>query len=158
MNYTDLNSGDIVLFKPRNWISHLINYIIGTKYFHTGIIWCYADRIFLLEAVPIKGVILSPLNNKRNFPLFLLQTSKHYNWTEETSKIALDEMGKHYSYFDAFRAIKKRRFKFKGVICSEYVANIMNSFGESLENGPLPDDILNYLKQKYDLDIIQIDK
>lgn len=138
-----LKTGDIVLYSSHNGIGdRLIKWWSKSPYSHVGMVYRLGKRIFLLEAAAMGGVRLVPMSLR----IPDLAVSMKAEWNEAASDASFENMMKPYSFIDAIRAGFGLRYKYKGYICTEYVALIAKAYGyHFLEDAQLPSDFFRIL-------------
>ena len=139
-----LRSGDLLAWKPNGPVGHMVSYISGGQYSHIGLLWIFRKRFFILESIWDAGVRLRSLSE--DLPVIVYPTN--IKWNESIEYLALEKLGKHYSYMDALRiGLNRKPLLFDSQVCSHYVANVYHSAGLPIPtNQPLvPDDIIKYV-------------
>jgi len=139
-----LKSGDLLCWTPNNPMGHFVSMISGSKVSHVGILWVFRKRFFILESIYDAGVRLRALSS--DLPVIVYPTT--IKWDDRIETLALDQLGKTYSYWDAFRiATNRKPLYFDSNVCSHYCAKIYYEAGLPIPtNQPLiPDDIIKYI-------------
>lgn len=163
-----LQTGDVIAFGGQGIFSKLIRKTLGGDYSHVGMIVRFddlhdGDRIFILEALSQKGVVLMPFSTKlltyqgtaavwyaldpKPLPP---ETPAHYR--EVIREYLLQQLGKNYDYQDIEYFIKKFLLRLRHLkniwndpsrmICSELVAYALQtvhlcSFANCSEVSPM---------------------
>lgn len=118
----DIQSGDIVAWQGRHWAARLIQRVTRSQYSHVAVVWRVSGRLFILEAVPRKGVSMLPLSVCPEFDWI----ATGVDWAPEAQGFALAQLGKNYSYVDAILAGLNIKMMVKDWwICSEYVREVV---------------------------------
>lgn len=137
-----LVSGDICFYHDSNPFASLIRWKTKSNWDHVGIVLDWGGRKWLCEAAPFKGAHIMILSQR--LPAMIIKS--HVFLNNESIDYAFSEFDKKYSYLDATRAGLGWRTTDKGLICSEYVGNILRKAGETInEWGTTPE----LLFQKY---------
>jgi hypothetical protein len=125
-NRKNIQSGDLIAWRGKGFFKMLLRIITGSPYGHVGITFLAGNRVYVLEAFQNKGVQITPLSNKLPGDHFPLKTQ----WNLATETVAMEEVGRKYSWLDTFRALLGRKTKSgNGWQCAEYAAAVLNKGG-----------------------------
>ena len=143
-NYTAsrhlIKSGDLLAWSRTGFISRLVRAWTGSTYSHVGVAWVVAGRVFVLEALDGKGVVIRPLSNL--LPVYHVDVG--VIWTQERENFALKHVGESYSFLDAIRAGFGLQPKHKGWQCVEYASAVI---GYEVDNHD-PETLVNIALKK----------
>ena len=116
-----MQTGDILFFESDGSI---LNWIVSkwtkSEYIHVGMVFKIARRVFILEALPFKGVRMIPLSTRLPFVFCPMKL----DWNPLASDVAFKNVGKKYSFFDLIRVAFNKRPNNSGFICTEYLREI----------------------------------
>lgn len=127
----------IAFEKDDSFSGWIVRKVSGYEYNHVAVVYQSADfdNLWATEAVT-SGVRAKPLSPKRKFPLIY---KAKFDMTPDV-KVALEMIGEPYDYAGLFvfglfllawRWLKTKwkmpKVTFKGQMCSEYVARILNN-------------------------------
>jgi hypothetical protein len=117
----EVKSGDVLAWSYDSVYSKIIKWWTNSEYSHVGIALSYADRLFVIEALQGKGVVITPLSNKKEFYHF----KTNADWDLIKDK-AFKQVGKPYSFLDAVLAGLKLKLTSKGWQCAEFVNHVLS--------------------------------
>lgn len=123
-----IQDGDILLYaNDGTLVSRIVAWWTRSDFTHVGMAYRLGQRIFVLEAYPGQGVRMVPLSLR--VPKKVKQMG--FTWTDLADDIAMNDMMKPYSKWEAFLAGLGFRTKDSNgsYICTEYVAKICATFG-----------------------------
>jgi hypothetical protein len=116
-----IKTGDIIAFSGTGFISRVIRKFTGQTYSHVGIAWVVSGRVFIVEALDGRGVVMRPLSII--FPFYRIESRSDF--TELHEEYMLSKIGKAYSYFDAVLAGLGIKSKSSDVYqCAEFIADV----------------------------------
>ena len=128
MNYSEarplIKSGDILAWTHKGFGSwydiqvQAVRFFSRSEYTHTGIAFCVAERVFVLESVGV-GIRMFPLSLE--LPFFWLPLPEW--WDEDVATAAFSKFGQPYSKLEAMRSMFHRFVPGKNSTweCAEYV-------------------------------------
>lgn len=119
-----IKSGDLLAWSGTSSFGNLIRRWTGSSYSHVGIAWVIGDRVFVLEALDGRGVVISPLSNRLS--CYHIETRTNWTVTMEAKALALQLIGKPYSYLDALRAGLHLKPRSGGYQCVKYAAEVLH--------------------------------
>jgi len=143
-----LQIGDVIAFKGQGLFAWAIS--IVSRYTHVGMVVRFSDlkggdRVFILEALDQKGIVLMPLSAKLFqyrgkadwFKLNVPQSISDPVCRDSIYQFLMQQLGKNYDYMSIKRIIEKflnildfRRYEdTTRMICSELVAEALNNAG-----------------------------
>lgn len=148
-----MRTGDVIAFGGKDIFAKLVRKITGGNYSHVGMVVKFddlefGDRVFILESITHKGVVLMLLSSKLLayngigvawYPLapkeMPSETPKDYR--NVIRGYLMQQLGKNYDYRDIQYFVKKFIFRFQKiqnvlndpnrVICSELVARALQT-------------------------------
>lgn len=115
------STGDIVAFSSDTMIGRFIRMFTGETYSHMALVWVIENRVFTVEALDGKGVLIRPLSEL--LPYYHLKTV--FEFTKEDEEYMLSKVGSNYSYLDAilsglgFKTKKNNNYQ-----CAEFVSEV----------------------------------
>ncbi len=134
-----IHDGDIVFINGSSWVAKIIKFFTKSKFSHVGIaFWCEINnqkRLMIVDAQGGNKRRIVNLSLYANFPMFIIKSP--LPWSSYADS-ALEKLGTvKYSFIEAgyigFReflfnstGIKLPNLHFKGEICSEFVAKLLN--------------------------------
>lgn len=121
-----LRSGDLVAWKGKTLFARLISWWTSSPYTHVGIIYVHKGRVFVLEARPHRGVVLTAASQLKDFYWF---RGSGTMWQGSAERFAFQMLGLPYSWRDIANVVFGKRLRASGFICSEYVAKIYQCMG-----------------------------
>ena len=148
-----LQTGDVIAFNGTDFLSGLFRRFTRSRYSHVGMVVVFADlregeRVFVLEALDKKGVVLMPLSAKLyeyqgQAWWFQLQAGDHAGTVPATVReriyeYLMQQLGKQYDYQDIKQIVQKilkvgralsRAEDTTRLICSELVARALQQAG-----------------------------
>lgn len=141
----NLKSGDLVAFTHIDWKTlndfeiHGVRIATQSEYSHVGIIWNFAGRIFLIEAV-VPFVRIIPLSLCGGF--FHIGMGKELS--DEALEFALAQIGEKYSKWMAIKAffgkvLQKDMNKWE---CAKLACDILRSNGIDYGSAYRPDTLV----------------
>jgi hypothetical protein len=124
---SDIHSGDIIAFSGLGIIGKLIRMFTGETYSHVGIAWVVGSRIFIVEALDGRGVVMRPLSEVT--PFYHLQNKIEF--TDAVESYMLTKIGMKYGYFDVILAGLGLKSKPNDAYqCAEFVADVFGILDE----------------------------
>jgi hypothetical protein len=136
---SDIKSGDIIAFSGSGIFSKLIRRFTGETYSHVGIAWIVGSRIFIVEALDGRGVVMRPLSEIT--PFYHLQNKIEFTDAIESSM--LSKIGMKYGYFDVILAGLGLKSKPNDSYqCAEFVADVFGILDEF--KSYTPGKLVNY--------------
>lgn len=138
---TRIETGDVYGTFSTALFSRLIRLVTKSKVSHVGVFIWLKNRLFCVEMLEWKGVLLTPASNRLKD--FYWGRMKHDCLQEDIIEDCLDEIGRRkYSMLWAILA-PFIDTPSSNNICSEFVADILREDFPVLNRGILPIDILN---------------
>jgi hypothetical protein len=136
---SDIKNGDIIAFSGVGIIGKIIRMFTGETYSHVGIAWVVGNRIFIVEALDGRGVVMRPLSEIT--PFYHLQNTKEF--TDATETYMLSKIGMKYGYFDVLLAGLGLKSKPNDSYqCAEFVADVFGILDEF--KSYTPGKLVNY--------------
>ena len=138
-----LKSGDVLAWRGTGPLSRFIAHVTGGAYTHVGVVWCFDDRIFILQDKEFVGIDLIAASEAK-YPCDWIQTN--LNWTDETRKLAIRYLGKPYDYLAAIQVGLNMTPLPHKQICSIYVGELVTQMGVPCPlKGLTPEALVNIL-------------
>jgi virulence-associated protein VapD len=120
-NRDKIKTGDIIAFSGTGFFGRLIRRFTGQTYSHVGIAWVISGRVFIVEALDGRGVVMRPLSI--TLPFYRIESKSDF--TEIHEEYMLSKVGKAYSYIDAILAGLGIKPKSSDVYqCAEFIADV----------------------------------
>lgn len=151
MSRKSFQSGDVIVWSGNSFFSKIIKFFTKSIYTHVGIVICFGERIFIVEALEGKGVGMILLSKKKR-PFYRI--SNIYWWNEYREIEALQHLGENYSFVGCIKAY----FKFPNRYdhywqCAEFVNHIL----ELGLNEETPYKVVNFLLKNKECTIEKVE-
>ena len=158
---SNIKTGDLFFTASTAFFSKIIRLVTKSEVSHVGIFIWLEDRLFIIESVEWKGVVLMPARQR-------LEAEKFFYWGKIFHKMSFDEIKRRvfhnekdnqyfppkiWSKYDLSGALLSKFFdtKTSKSYCSEYVTKALSLKLNGLNRGTFPSDLAllcanNYLK------------
>lgn len=154
MNYSEvrekIKSGDVFAWTHKGWGSwydikiQIVRLFTQSEYSHVGVAVCWAQRVFILEAVA-SGVRLHPLS--KEVPFYWIPTES--KWEYDVESFAISQLGNEYSTWQAILAFLGKLHSGADTTwqCAEYTQAILKRLGLELPGNATPTAVVSNLQE-----------
>lgn len=137
---SSFKTGDIVAFSSDSPVGRFIRMFTGETYSHMALVWVIENRVFTVEALDGKGVLIRPLSDL--LPFYHLKTT--IKFTKEDEEFMISKVGSNYSYVDAILAgLGFKTKKNDSYQCAEFVAEVYG-FDETQIGELTPGNVMTF--------------
>lgn len=139
---SNIKSGDILAFRGTTFISRFIRMWTGGSWSHVAIAWVHDDRVFLMEAREFNGVEIRAVSE--SLPCDWISTGAV--WSENIERLAMERLGKPYSYKDCLRVGVGLKPTHDDRVCSVYASTVLRAGGVHVPDRPqTPQSLVSHL-------------
>lgn len=135
-----IETGDLFFTAETFFFSRLIRFFTRSHVSHVGVFLWLGQRLFIVEAVEGKGVVMNLASTRFQGKNIFLGKIFHSIDQEEIINRSLSGLGKKYDLWGAISSLFKQK-KDDQYFCSEYIAEVFGLLFPARRRGTTPDDI-----------------